>query len=184
MKLSSVYLEVLNVDGDKGVSDRGLHHTHAQEHANTHALTTSNSCTTCCHHNDNDNDNLPYSEHIHPRWHFAEWCICCHSIESRAPIANPAKSAQLGDIPYRALVKECGEGQTDTHTYRHTDSCGLNTFPLAMPNVKCNDKYHYQCYYRGCYFWFSLNQPIFWSTVPEVMSFKKSAKANFLWLHL
>jgi len=47
--------------------------------------------------------------------------LCCHSNETRAPIANPANSAQLQGTPYhspsyirvRAVVWECGEGQTD-----------------------------------------------------------------------
>jgi len=53
------------------------------------------------------------------RWHFA-FRLCCHGNETRAPIANPPNSAQLGDthhhspsyIRVRAVVLECGEGQT------------------------------------------------------------------------
>ena len=49
--------------------------------------------------------------------------LCCHSNETRAPIANPPKSAQLEGTPYhspsyihvRAVVWECSEGQTGTH---------------------------------------------------------------------
>jgi len=59
--------------------------------------------------------------------------LCCHSNETRAPIANPPDSAQLQGIPptispsyiqvrARAVVWECGEGQTDKHTERHTDA--------------------------------------------------------------
>jgi len=54
--------------------------------------------------------------------------LCCHSNETRTPIANPRNSAQLEGTPYhspsyirdRAVVWECGEGQahrqTDTET--------------------------------------------------------------------
>jgi len=54
--------------------------------------------------------------------------LCCHSNETRAPIANPPNSAQSESTPIpfppsyirvRAVVWECGEGQTDTH--RQTD---------------------------------------------------------------
>ena len=46
---------------------------------------------------------------------------CCRSNETRSPIANPPNSAQLEDTPtipptyirVRAVVWECGEGQTD-----------------------------------------------------------------------
>jgi len=46
--------------------------------------------------------------------------LCCHSNETRAPIADPPNSVQLEDhLPFasyirvRAVVWECGEGQTD-----------------------------------------------------------------------
>ena len=58
--------------------------------------------------------------------------LCCHSNETRAPIANPPNTAQLEGTPYhsqsyiwvRAVVWECGEGQTCTHrpTDRHRDA--------------------------------------------------------------
>jgi len=58
--------------------------------------------------------------------------LCCHSNETRAPIANPSNSAQLECTPYtihptlyiwvRAVVLECGERQSDKHTYRYTDT--------------------------------------------------------------
>ena len=56
--------------------------------------------------------------------------LCCHSNETRAPIANPPNSSQLEGTPttsptyiqIRAVVWECGEGQThrqtDTQTHR------------------------------------------------------------------
>ena len=58
---------------------------------------------------------------------------CFHSNEIRAPIANPRCSAQLGGTPtippsyirVRAVVRECGKGQTDrqTDTHTHTQTC-------------------------------------------------------------
>jgi len=63
--------------------------------------------------------------------------LCCHSNETRAPIANPPNSAQLGNTPtilpsyirIRAVVWECGEGQTDTQT--HTDGREHYTFRVV-----------------------------------------------------
>jgi len=57
--------------------------------------------------------------------------VCCHSNETRAPIANAPSSAQLEDIhPYDSpklhpgpCSSECGQRQTDTQ---------------AMPHAKCN----------------------------------------------
>ena len=56
--------------------------------------------------------------------------LCCHISETRAPIANPPNSAQLGENslplpklhpgPCSAVVRECGEGQTDTQTDTQT----------------------------------------------------------------
>ena len=52
---------------------------------------------------------------------------CCHSNETRAPIANSPNNAQLEGTPtisptlyirVRAVVWECGEGQTDRQTHR------------------------------------------------------------------
>jgi len=53
---------------------------------------------------------------------------CCHNNATRAPIASPPNSAQLGGIPYhspklirvRAIVCACGRGQTQTHRQTHT----------------------------------------------------------------
>jgi len=67
------------------------------------------------------------------RWHFA-FALFCHGNETRAPIANLPNSAQLGGnstipssyIRVRAIVWECGEGHTRTHTY--TDARGQYTF--------------------------------------------------------
>jgi len=69
----------------------------------------------------------------------------CHSNETRAPIANPRNSAQLagtlyhspGYIRVRAVVWECGEGETD----RQTDTQMVVTniqFATATPHAKCD----------------------------------------------
>ena len=55
---------------------------------------------------------------------------CCHSNETRAPIANPPNSAQLEGTPYHsptyirvcAVVWECGEGQSHRQTDTLTDT--------------------------------------------------------------
>ena len=73
--------------------------------------------------------------------------VCCHSNETRVPIANPPTSAQLGGtstIPQsyiwvRPVVWECGKGQTDTHADTQTAvASDHNTFCLAMPNAIFN----------------------------------------------
>jgi len=66
--------------------------------------------------------------------------LCCHSNETRAPISNPPNDAQREGTPYhslsyirvRAVVWECGEGQTDTQT------AVANNFVSATPHAKCN----------------------------------------------
>jgi len=67
--------------------------------------------------------------------------LCCHSNATRklTPTANPPNSAQLDGTPttppsyirVRAVVWECGEGQTDRHTDRHTDGLDQYTFRLS-----------------------------------------------------
>ena len=74
--------------------------------------------------------------------------VCCHSNDTRTPIANPPISAQLGALPtipqsyirVRASVHVCGNGQSDTHTDTHTDrhrrpSSQYISFGYAMRNV-------------------------------------------------
>jgi len=78
------------------------------------------------------------------RWHFA-FGLCCHNNETRARIANPPNSAQLGGTPttppscirVRAVVWACGSGhrQTDTQT-RVTNI----HFASSTTHAKC-DKY-------------------------------------------
>ena len=64
--------------------------------------------------------NQAYSEYKHSlRFRFRR-SLCCHSNETRVPIANPPNSAQLDGTPtilptyirVSAVVWECGEGQT------------------------------------------------------------------------
>jgi len=75
--------------------------------------------------------------------HQLQFCAapCCHSNETRAPIANPPSSAQLGAPPtippsyirVRAVVWAYGEGQTDrqTRTHTHTDARDQYTFRVV-----------------------------------------------------
>jgi len=75
------------------------------------------------------------------RWHFA-FALCCYSNATRAPIANPPNSAQLGGIPYRppsyirvrAIVWACGRRQTDTQTRVTTVH-----FASSTTHAKCNE---------------------------------------------
>jgi len=65
---------------------------------------------------------------------------CCHSNETREPIANLPNSAQLGAPPtiaptyilVRAVVWECIKGQTD----RHTDGCNQCTSCLGYASCE------------------------------------------------
>jgi len=72
--------------------------------------------------------------------------LCCHSNETRAPIANPPNNAQREGTPtippsyirVRAVVWECGEGQTDTHRQTHTQT-DITTihFASSTTHAKC-----------------------------------------------
>jgi len=57
--------------------------------------------------------------------------LCCHSNETRSPIANPGNSAH-SYIQVRAVVWEFGEGQTDTHGRDHY------TFRLTRNVMNCS----------------------------------------------
>ena len=67
-----------------------------------------------------------------------------HSNATRAPIANPPNSAQLGGSLYhapsyilvRAVVWAYGRGQTHTQTYRDTDKRDHNTFCVVYDSRK------------------------------------------------
>jgi len=66
-------------------------------------------------------------------------------MATRAPIANPPNSAQLGGSLYttppsyirvRAVVWAYGRGQTDRHTCGHTDARDHNTFCVVYDSRK------------------------------------------------
>ena len=69
----------------------------------------------------------------------ARSALCCHSNETRALIPNPCNSAELEGTPtiprsyiwVRAVVWECGEGQTHRRRHRHTDGCDHYTFHIV-----------------------------------------------------
>jgi len=70
----------------------------------------------------------PGIERVQAHADISRSALCCPSNETRAPIAYMPNSAQLGRTPYhspsyiriRAVVWECGEGQTDRHTDTQT----------------------------------------------------------------
>jgi len=81
------------------------------------------------------------------------FALCCHSNATRAPIANPSNSAQLGGSLYHAVKLHQGpcssvgvwprtDRQTDTHTHthththRHTDARDHNTFCVVYDSRK------------------------------------------------
>jgi len=70
--------------------------------------------------------------------------LCCHSNETREPIANPPNSAQLeGILPtippgpsyirVRAVVWDWDDGQTERQTDRHRD--GRDQYTLCTKKV-------------------------------------------------
>ena len=68
------------------------------------------------------------------------FALCCHSNATRALIANPPNSAQLGDplprpryIRVRAIVWAYGRGQTHTQTRVTTIH-----FASSTTHAKCN----------------------------------------------
>ena len=70
--------------------------------------------------------------------HILAFALCCHSNATRAPIANPPKSAQLGGIPYHSPKLHPGQcnsvgmrPRTDTQTDTHTDARDHNTFRVV-----------------------------------------------------
>jgi len=75
--------------------------------------------------------------------------LCCHSNETRAPIANPPNSARLEGTPtipqvtfrVHAVVWECGDRQTDTQTAETTIH-----FASATPHSKCIEQRQPLCY--------------------------------------
>jgi len=65
--------------------------------------------------------------------HFA-FALCCHSNATRAPIANPPDSAQLGGTPYHSLKLHpgpCGSVGMRLRTDRRTDARDQYTFRVV-----------------------------------------------------
>ena len=80
------------------------------------------------------NDGTRHRASTSTRWHFA-FSLCCHSNETRTPIANPPNSAQLGGT-YMRVRAVCGEGKT--HTQRHTQTRVTNIhFAPSTTHAKC-----------------------------------------------
>jgi len=79
--------------------------------------------------------------------------LCCHSNATRAPIANPPNSAQLGGSLYHAPKLHPGpcssvgirprtDRHTDTQTHRQTDTQTCVTtihFASSMTHAKCKN---------------------------------------------
>ena len=62
----------------------------------------------------------------------SRWALCCHSKETRAQLdGNPAIPPTY--IRVRAVVWECGEGQT----HRHTDA--RDQYTVRIVYAKCNE---------------------------------------------
>jgi len=73
---------------------------------------------------------------------------CCHSNATRAPIANPPNSAQLGGIPYHSTKLHPGaynsvgmQPRTDTQTH-------VTTIPVSWSttHAKCNKVVRWLCF--------------------------------------
>jgi len=87
---------------------------------------------------------IPGIERVQALADISRSALCCHSNETRTPIANPPDSAQLEGtatitqlIWVRAVVWECGQGQTDTQqTRRHTDARDLYTLRLGYASCE------------------------------------------------
>ena len=77
------------------------------------------------------------------------FALCCHSNATRAPIANPPNSAQLGGSLYHAPKLHpdpCSSvgvwPRTDTQTHRQTDTQTRVTtkhFASSTTHAKCNN---------------------------------------------
>jgi len=72
--------------------------------------------------------------------------LCCHSNETRAPIANTPNSAQLGGTPYNSPKLHPGScssvgmrrGTADRHTDTQTRVTNIH-FASSTTHAKCND---------------------------------------------
>jgi len=81
----------------------------------------------------------PGMQHVQALTDISHSALCCHSNETRAPIANPRKSAQLDSTLYNFLKLHPGpcssvgmRRERDRHSDRHTDIReGPYTFHLS-----------------------------------------------------
>jgi len=71
------------------------------------------------------------------------FALCYHSNATRAPIANPPNSAQVGGSLYYAPKLHPGpcssvgvRSRTHTHTHTHTDARDHNTFCVIYDSRK------------------------------------------------
>jgi len=67
------------------------------------------------------------------------FALCCHSNATRAPIANPPNSAQLGGSLYHAPKLHpgpCSSVGVRMRTDRHTDARDHNTFCIVYDSRK------------------------------------------------
>jgi len=69
-------------------------------------------------------------------------CLFCHSNETRAPIANPPNSAQLGGtLPFLQVipgsVQQCGNAARDRRTDTQTCVASIH-FTSSTTHAKCN----------------------------------------------
>jgi len=71
---------------------------------------------------------------------------CCHNNATRAPIANPPNSAQLGGIPYQSAKLHPGpcnsvgmRPRTDTQTDTQTRVTTIH-FSWSTTHAKCNER--------------------------------------------
>jgi len=85
----------------------------------------------------------PGIEHVQALADISHSALCCHSNETRAPVAHPPNSAQLGaprTIPAKlhpCLCSTVGMRQgTDTQTYAHTDGHDHYTFCIVYDSRK------------------------------------------------
>jgi len=74
------------------------------------------------------------------RWHFA-FALCCHSKATRAPIANPPNSAQLGGTLYHSPKLHPGPravvwASRREQTHRHTDARDHYTFCIVYDSLE------------------------------------------------
>jgi len=81
---------------------------------------------------------------------------CCHSNATRAPVANPPSSAQLGGIPYHSSKLHPGPCNsvgmrqwTDRQTHRRGWLTTIH-FASSTTHAKCNEQVKWRCYISWC----------------------------------